>query len=209
VPAALEKKFPDARLHHIRWIEWQTPLLDPLDPLFAEIARKKKLPIKVCRSDMRRITFDSKFQAAANLWTSFGYFEKKSDDLLTLRRLFRALKPGGMFVLNVINRDWILLHFQEYGWFPMTDARERETSRILEKRKFDYRNSVSRGTWIFQKDGKEEAREAMIRMYAFHELVEMFEKVGFVDVEGYGNTKEEPISREQRMMWVFGTKPKR
>ncbi len=39
VPAALEKKFPDAKLHRIRWIEWQVPLLDPLDPLFGKIAR--------------------------------------------------------------------------------------------------------------------------------------------------------------------------
>jgi alpha-N-acetylglucosaminidase len=39
VPAAVARKFPDARLHRIQWIEWQTHLLDPLDPLFAKIAR--------------------------------------------------------------------------------------------------------------------------------------------------------------------------
>lgn len=39
VPAAVAQKFPDARLHRIEWIEWQTHLLDPLDPLFARIAR--------------------------------------------------------------------------------------------------------------------------------------------------------------------------
>ena len=36
VPAAIGEKFPDAKLHQIRWIEWQTHLLDPLDPLFRE-----------------------------------------------------------------------------------------------------------------------------------------------------------------------------
>lgn len=38
VPAALLQKFPDAKAHRIEWIEWQTHLLDPLDPLFARTA---------------------------------------------------------------------------------------------------------------------------------------------------------------------------
>jgi alpha-N-acetylglucosaminidase len=39
LPAALVKRYPDATVHTINWIEWQTHLLDPLDPGFAEIAR--------------------------------------------------------------------------------------------------------------------------------------------------------------------------
>jgi len=38
VPAAVAEKFPAAKLHRIHWIEWETCLLDPLDPLFAKIA---------------------------------------------------------------------------------------------------------------------------------------------------------------------------
>ena len=39
VPEAITKKYPDATVHTINWIEWQTHLLDPLDPRFTEIAR--------------------------------------------------------------------------------------------------------------------------------------------------------------------------
>lgn len=39
VPAAAGKRFPDARLHKVRWAEWETSMLDPLDPLFARFAR--------------------------------------------------------------------------------------------------------------------------------------------------------------------------
>ena len=45
-------------------------------------------------------------------------------------------------------------------------------------------------------------------MYSFHELIAMFESVGFIDIEGYGSVKEEPISREKNMMFVIGTKPR-
>jgi hypothetical protein len=123
--------------------------------------------------------------------------------------MFHALKPGGRFVLQMINRDWVMANYQASDWIQLTDRQGRETGRVLLSNTFDYRTSISHSSWIFQKDGEEVEREAMIRMYAFHELVEMFEKVGFVDIEGYGNTKEEPVSRDQRMMWVFGTKPKR
>lgn len=39
VPAAVGQLFPEAKLQRIRWVEWETHLLDPLDPLFAKIAR--------------------------------------------------------------------------------------------------------------------------------------------------------------------------
>ncbi len=39
VPGAIAEKHRDAKLYRIKWIEWQTHLLDPLDPLFAEIAK--------------------------------------------------------------------------------------------------------------------------------------------------------------------------
>jgi len=39
VPGKIRKKYPDAKLYKIRWNEWETHLLDPLDPHFAEIAK--------------------------------------------------------------------------------------------------------------------------------------------------------------------------
>jgi alpha-N-acetylglucosaminidase len=38
VPSEFAGQYPDAKLQRIRWIEWETCLLDPLDPLFAKLA---------------------------------------------------------------------------------------------------------------------------------------------------------------------------
>ncbi len=38
VLTATATRFPGARLHKVRWIEWETCLLDPLDPLFSRMA---------------------------------------------------------------------------------------------------------------------------------------------------------------------------
>ena len=101
-------------------------------------ARKLKLNIKLDVKDMRRINYDSEFDAAGNLWTSFGYFDKESENLLALKKMYKALKPGGMFMLSLINRDWLVANFEHTGWD------EYKVLRILQKRVFDYRKSVIR-----------------------------------------------------------------
>jgi alpha-N-acetylglucosaminidase len=38
VPPATRARFPDTHLHSVKWAEWETLLLDPLDPLFGRFA---------------------------------------------------------------------------------------------------------------------------------------------------------------------------
>lgn len=170
-----------------------------------ELARKSKranLKIDLIHRDMRRINFDSQFDAAGNLWTSFGYFEKEADNLLVLKKMYNALKPGGKFVLHVINRDWIMINFNSHGWYKVGKA------KVVEERNFDYSASINTSIWTFIENGREIPHETKIRMYSYHELRAMFAKVGFVNIEGYGSTTDEPISRTSRMMFVFGVRPK-
>jgi len=173
--------------------------LDELD----RTAERHKLPIRTQHNDMRRIKFKDEFDAAGNLWTSFGYFEKESDNVLTLKRMYNALKPGGKFMLHVINRDWIMAHYQPRGWQEIGDMKS------LESRHFEFETSINRGIWIFIKDGKETRVRGDIRMYSYHELIAMFTKVGFTDIQGYGSVKDEPIDQNRMMMFITGTKPKR
>jgi hypothetical protein len=123
--------------------------------------------------------------------------------------MYRALKPGGRFVLHVINRDWIMANYTSSSWFDVKDPRGRSIAKVLEKRQFDYRTSINHGVWHFIQDGVEKKCELQIRMYSYHELAGMFASAGFVDIEGYGSIKDEPINLNQRMMFIFGTKPKR
>ncbi|UCE65691.1 MAG: class I SAM-dependent methyltransferase [Candidatus Zixiibacteriota bacterium] len=166
-------------------------------------AKRRGLKVDLVHADMRRITFGSEFDAGGNLWTSFGFFEKESDNRLVLKKMYQALKPGGKFMLHVINRDWIMANYQPRGW------EEAAGVKSMEERFFDYRTSINYGTWHIIKDGKEETFKLTIRMYSFHELIAMFESVGFTDIEGYGSMKDEPISRDKGMMTIIGTKPRR
>ena len=165
-------------------------------------AKRRKLKLDLVHSDMRRIDYHNKFDAVGNIWTSFGYFEGEKANRLVLKKLYEAVKPGGKVFLHLINRDWTVVNFEEKGWIEISGM------KVLQDRKFDYSTSTSRDTWTFVKDGTEVAHDIHLRLYSYHELVALFKSVGFVNIEGFGSIKDEPIDHHKRMMYVFGTKPK-
>jgi alpha-N-acetylglucosaminidase len=83
VPAAVADKFPDAKLHRIQWIEWQTHLLDPLDPLFAKVARL------FLEEQTKRFGTDHLYAA-----DTFIEMTPPSGELEYLDRLSRAIYQG-------------------------------------------------------------------------------------------------------------------
>ncbi len=165
-------------------------------------SEKAGLRIETHHTDMRRIDYANRFDAAGNLWTSFGYFESEEDNLLVLKKIFRALKPGGRFCLHVVNRDFIIAHYTDTDW--------QEFGKVLctEKRQFNYATSINRGVWTFYKEGQASRHEVNLRMYSYHELIAMFRHVGFEEIEGFGSEKDDPIGRNNMLNWVFGTKPR-
>ena len=172
-----------------------------LDEL-SRTSKRRGLKIALLHADMRRIHYNSEFDAAGNLWTSFGFFKKESDNRLAIKKMYQSLKPGGKFMLHVINRDWIMANYRERGWQEVAGVKS------LEERYFDYSTSVNHGTWRLIKDGDEKVFDVPLRMYSFHELVAMFESVGFANIEGYGSLKDDPIDRDRQMMFIIGTKPR-
>jgi SAM-dependent methyltransferase len=173
-----------------------------LDELKAK-AKRRNLKIPVMREDMRNISFANQFDAAGNLWTSFGYFEKESDNLRTLKRLYQAIKPGGRAVIQTINRDWIIRNFQESDW------QEIRGIKLLESRKFDLETSTIKSTWTFISDKPPLSIDVNIRIYSYHELTNLFRKAGFVSIEGYADESGAPVEFKSRDMFVFGTKPRK
>lgn len=79
--------------------------------------RKKGVSVSWIQQDMRQIDFSVEFDAAICLNTSFGYFEREEENLEVLHRVSQALQPGGQFVLDVENRDALLMRYQSRNWW--------------------------------------------------------------------------------------------
>lgn len=161
--------------------------------------RKVKLTLETC--DMRKLAYRNEFDAAICMWTSFGYFEREKDHIKSLRTIRRALRPGGKFVIDLINRDWLIKNFQPYGWM------ERGNGYVLEHRHFDLVRSRINSDWAYIGDGGVERREVSIRVYSAHELVELLERSGFTVSALFGDRKNVMPTPEHRMLGILAYAP--
>jgi SAM-dependent methyltransferase len=63
--------------------------------------------------DKRHLFRENYFDVVVNLFTSFGYFEKEEDDMAAIHMVWKALKPGGIFVLDFLNSVKVINHLKE------------------------------------------------------------------------------------------------
>jgi SAM-dependent methyltransferase len=60
------------------------------------------------QGDIRRLPFRPRTaDLTVNLFTSFGYFSSDDDHRLALRQMVETVRPGGWFVLDFFNAEWV------------------------------------------------------------------------------------------------------
>ena len=64
--------------------------------------------------DMRLPFRVNYFDAVMNLFTSFGYFEKESDNLKTIESAALSMKPGALLVIDFMNSKKVLRKIQAH-----------------------------------------------------------------------------------------------
>lgn len=163
-------------------------------------ARKRGLEVKFEQYDMRRLPYKARFNAVISMWTSFGYFEKEQDNLRTLKRIHRALKRGGKFLIEVINRDWIVANFEAVGWTEIGNG------YILEKRDMDTLRSRLNADWTYITKDQTIRKRLSLRIYTIHELVDLLGSAGFRVDRLFGDRTEGAPTRRHRMSGVLARK---
>lgn len=148
-------------------------------------ARAKARGLSNClfaRGDMRRLTFKGEFDAAMNLWTSFGYFAKASDDDRALKGVARALKPGGLFLIDLIDFAWVKKHGQRRRW----DRRADGAYLLQDAVSTDGRDPKIVNAWIILRPGKPELRSRfVVRGYDKPRLYAALRRAGLEPVKSW------------------------
>lgn len=131
--------------------------------------------VRLIVHDMRDLPFEAEFDAAYNVFTSFGYFEDQEDDRRALRSFRRALKPGGRFLVDYINFIGLVPVFAANNW-----QRGQDGSLMLVEHTWDLLGGGIRDTWTYhEKDGTERSYQSLVRMYTPYELKRELEAAGF------------------------------
>ena len=73
-----------------------------------EANKKAKKNLKFYTHDMRQIFRTNYFDFALNLFTSFGYFKNKRDELNAIKSSAGNLKKNGVLVIDFLNREKVI-----------------------------------------------------------------------------------------------------
>jgi len=166
-------------------------------------AKEKGVKIDFIEGEMRNISFYEEFDAAINMFTSFGFFEEDKDNLKVFLNVSNALKPEGKFLIDIVNRDWIIRNYRERDW------RETDEGLVLEVRKFDLSRSINYAKQIIIRGKKRIEKDVPLRMYSFHELKSMLESVGLKVIASYGSFKKDELTFDSMIMKIVSQKFRR
>jgi SAM-dependent methyltransferase len=146
-----------------------------------DAARRVGVNVDFVHGDMRDMSFDSEFDGAYCFYTTFGYFDDDTNRRVAAG-ICKALKPGGRFVLELINRDYLIGDLPTRVWW------QGDGCVVLEEVDFNYftsRLQVQRQ--IILENGRQLEQEISIRAYSLHEIGKVLHHAGFRVLEVSGN----------------------
>jgi SAM-dependent methyltransferase len=173
-----------------------------------EKAKKMRVRANLQQGDTRKISsiVAGKFDAVISIWTSIGFYNKRTDESV-FRQVAKLLKKKGLFlILQTMSRERLLSFFHPH----MYD--EDEQYIRLDHNDFDKKRSVIHNKWVFYKKIKKDLKYIdeiafSLRIYSLPEIVDMAEKCGLSLVGAYDLiTTMQPFQNNSPINVVFQKK---
>ena len=167
--------------------------------LAAEEARRRGLSAQFLRGDARALPWEAEFDRVICLFDVLGFF-REEDNLSVLRGVARALRPGGMFCLDVRNRDYMVRHL-----LPTT-VLEKGEDLMIDRHQFDTVTGRLVDQRIIVRNGVKKQRPFSIRLYCYTELSALLGSVGLSVSQAYGDFRGAPPSMQNSRLVVISHK---
>ena len=184
-----------------------------LSPVFVsratELARQEGVADRATYhiGDLRRLTeavpaTDAPFDAALNLWTSLGYYDEGTD-VRILQEYAKLVRPGGILIIYIVNRDFVVRHFDPQGYEAIGDIVH------IEQRHLDLVTSRMRNEWrFFRRHGEDLDHILTVPIehciYSLHELRRLLVRGGWHPTEAFGGFKMDAPSIDSPTQIVVG-----
>lgn len=184
-----------ARGHAVVGVDLVQGFLD----LAAADARARGLSVQYARADFRALPWEGEFDRAVCLFDAFGFFPDE-DNLAVLAQVSRALAPGGLFCLDLRNRDWMIKQL-----LPVT-VLEKGDDLMIDRHHFDTRTGRLIDRRILVRDGVIKRRPFSIRLYSLSELSLLLGAVGLSVYATFGDFTGAPVSLQHNRLVVLSRK---
>lgn len=154
------------------------------------------------QSDMRDIPYHEELDGVLNVGGSWAYYETDEEDAQVLASVARALKPGGLFLLDVANREAVFRRYQASGWYEEPDG-----TLVLTRRELDLVSSRHRVVdLLIHPDGSRSERWHRFRFYTLTELEGMLRGAGLELQRTWGGFDGRPYDLESRRLIALARK---
>lgn len=168
-------------------------------------ARAERLNVHFLKSDIRQISYRSEFDAVVNLFASFGYFPHERDDLKVLESVRKGLKPGGKLVLDLLNKEWLMRHFEPNFWEQGEDG---GGSVVLDHISFNFENGrLNNHRTIVRQDGERLPAFVSFRVYTLTEIKSLLLQSGLSYLRCWGGFDGSSYGMDSSRMIVLAEKP--
>jgi len=143
--------------------------------------------LELVEADMRDFVRPGAFDLALSLFTSFGYFDTREEDLAVLRNVRASLKQDGVFVIDVMSKEFLISQGCATHW-------EQWPGGEIHVHHYDVSPGWGRlrVQWLLI-DGERARRfEFEHNLYSGQELAALLERAGFADVRIFGSLDGTP-----------------
>jgi SAM-dependent methyltransferase len=164
-------------------------------------AQRRGLAVEFLQSDMRELPFEGEFHAVVNWFTSFGYFDD-TGNLAATRAAYRALRPGGQFLIEMTNKSWLRAH-----WRPTGDETVGGV-RVVRRSRWDRQGHRIINTWTFSKGRRRETHRFSHCLYTAPQMRAVLRAAGFRDIRLLGLPGPERLTRHSRRMTAIARRPR-
>ena len=178
-----------------------------LSPAYLELAQQAahshEVELETIAGDMRNIPFRKHFDAVINMYSSFGYMESEANDAQVLESVAHATKPGGRFLLDMLNREWAVSNYIQNDWHAGPDG-----TLYIERRDFDLATSRMhvRFTIVGTDGSRRDSIGHNIRLYTLTEVTRMLAHAGLTVTGTFGGFDGEKYAIDTRRMIISSEK---
>jgi len=145
-------------------------------------AAAARVKIEFTLQDMRDFVRPDSFDLVISMFTSFGYFDDKREDLIVLQHVFRSLKPGGVCAIELLGKERLAKVLQ-----PTNSTALPNGTLIVERHEiFDDWTRI-RNEWLIVHKGRARSFKFHHTLYSGQELRDLMQRAGFAPVTLYGS----------------------
>lgn len=163
-------------------------------------AAEEKADLAFRQLDMRDLNYNEDFDAVINMFAAFGYFSD-DENAAVLRKVAAALRPGGLFLIDLLNRDWMVRNSLNRYW-------RHPSGEYVLSYKIELRAGVAmmKRVLLNQVTGAKTQYDFVLRAYSLSELTTLLASCGLTVKAAYGGFDGRPFGADTPRMIILAAK---